>query len=170
MRHEICPDHDYENLQMEKYQKLYDKEDWGEIQRVRDLWYSRGKGGMEERDNEFYEWSHTIEENFKRKEVIPNTDENPVDFDEIMSLYQKIDKSKTQIEEQMYEARIKELKKALKPIVKETLTPLQQDIWAMHFGGKGPVDIGRKLGKTHQTICEQLDSIKIKLKEQVKNL
>jgi DNA-binding CsgD family transcriptional regulator len=155
---------------MDKYQKWYDEGNWTEIQRVRDVGYWHSKSSSEERDHEFYDWSQTIEENFKRKEVIPGDEDTEIDWEEIMSLQKRINVSSTQMEEKMYQARLDQCNKQLRSITKKTLTINQSEIWELHLQGLGPVEIARRRGVSQPTISEQLESIKIKLQTQVRNL
>jgi len=120
MQHEICSQHVYENEQMDKFEQMYIDQDWNQIQHIRDSWQpKKGEAKFEPRDNEYYSYSGTIEEHFTRVEVIPNSEDCEINFDEIISLQQKINKSKTQMEEKIYQATLDELSKKLKQVEKK---------------------------------------------------
>jgi hypothetical protein len=163
-----CEKHNYENVQMEKHQKLYDESNWAEIQRIRDAWVP--KSGKELRDREYYDWSQTIEENFSRKEIMPNTDEVDIDWEEVMSLQKKMNNARTQMEEKMYKSDIEDHRAKIAPVAKQILTVLQYGIWTEHMLGLGVNDIARKFGVSHQNISQQLESIIKKLTKNVRNL
>jgi DNA-directed RNA polymerase specialized sigma subunit len=164
-----CPKHAYENRIMAESKKLYDDKNWSEIQRQKDAAYYKGKKGAELRDNEYYDWSQTIEENYSRKEIIPNTDEVDIDWEEIISLQKRMGSSQTQMEEKMYKARIEEQRMKLVPITKQVLTVLQNGIWALHMQGMGVNEIAKQYGVSHQNISQQIESIVKKLTKHVRN-